>query len=103
MARVIRAPIKILFWSPIHRPQDFVRATPHPDRDELATILAKGNVCDAYMGWAECRICGERLGTRDFGGCGFLWPEKAEHYLLAHSVWTPGCDALLAAVRRRSP
>ena len=59
-----------------------------------------GAVLMSYLGWADCRICGARLGTRDFYGNGFVWPERADHYLVAHQVWTPECDEMLAVVRR---
>lgn len=54
----------------------------------------------SYLGWANCRICGERLGTRDLFGNGFVWPEGANHYVLIHKVWTKECDEMLAAIRR---
>jgi hypothetical protein len=95
------------------RPQDFVRHDiPWDDRETLGKALRLrsgqeatagypgGDVLMGYMGWADCRICGERLGTRDLFGYGFVWPEKAEHYVLSHKVWTPDCDLMLAAVRR---
>jgi hypothetical protein len=91
------------------RPQDFIRNDiPYDDRQTVAKALALrstmnptgGEVLMGYMGWSDCRICNERLGTRDLFGYGFIWPEKAEHYILNHNVWTPDCDALLAAVRR---
>ena len=83
------------------QPKDHVRRdVPRADREELARVLQRGDVGTAYMGWADCRICGRQLGTRDFFGYGFLWPEKAEHYVLEHDVWTSECDELLAAVRR---
>lgn len=82
------------------QPQDFVNASiPRKDRIDLARALVRGEVDESYIGYAECRICGERLGTADLVGWGFLWPEKAEHYILEHDVWTPECDRLLAAVR----
>jgi hypothetical protein len=96
---------RILFWGEAkgQRPQDFVRH----DIDEskrltLAAILMRGNVSMAYMGYANCRICNVQLGTSDMELNGFTWPEQAGHYIIAHSVWTPGCDKLLAAVTRRS-
>jgi hypothetical protein len=46
------------------------------------------------MGWASCRICGANLGSRDLTAFGFVWPEKAEHYIVAHDVWTPECTQL---------
>lgn len=91
------------------QPRDHVRKDVVPaDRAELARELqlwsatnpAGGNVLMSYMGWADCRICGERLGTRDLFGHGFVWPEKADHYVLVHGVWTTECDEMLAAARK---
>lgn len=91
------------------QPRDHVRDdVPWTDRQDLGRALqerstmnpAGGDVLMGYMGWADCRICGERLGTRDFFGHGFIWPEKADHYVLSHKVWTKDCDEMLAAVRR---
>lgn len=81
---------------------------PIGDREELARALrlrsktnpSGGEVLMGYMGWADCRMCGDRLGTRDFFGHGFVWPELADHYVLSHDVWTPECADMLAAVRR---
>lgn len=69
----------------------------------MARVLAGGEDLAAYtglssMGWATCRICGARLGTRDLVGYGLVWPERAEHYVLEHDVWTPGCILLLERV-----
>ena len=91
------------------QPRDHVREdVSRADREELGRVLQLrsststigGDVLMGYMGWADCRICGERLGTRDLFGYGFVWPEKAEHYVLVHGVWTKECDDMLAAVRR---
>jgi hypothetical protein len=90
-------------------PKDFVRHDiPYEDRIAVARALeiqstmnpGGGHHGISYMGWANCRICGEKLGTRDMFGYGFVWPERAEHYLLSHNVWTTGCDRLLVAVRK---
>jgi hypothetical protein len=91
------------------QPKDHVRRNvPRADREQLARALqlrssanpTGGEILMAYMGWADCRICGEKLGTRDFCGYGFVWPELADHYVLTHDVWTPECGELLAAVKR---
>jgi hypothetical protein len=71
------------------------------DRRSVAFVLAHGT--DAHpevqaMGWASCRLCGANLGSRDMTAFGFVWPEKAEHYVVVHDVWTPECAALLKAV-----
>jgi hypothetical protein len=91
------------------QPRDHVRRdVPAADRNDLARALqlrttanpTGGDVMMSYMGWADCRICGQRLGTRDFFGHGFVWPEMADHYVIVHSVWTKECAEMLAAVRR---
>jgi len=69
------------------------------DRSELAAALARGTIFESYMGHANCRICNVELGSRDLTGWGFIWPEKAEHYITEHKVWTPACSRLLAAIR----
>jgi hypothetical protein len=91
------------------QPRDHVRIdVPWTDREELSRSLqlrstmnpTGGDVLASYFGSADCRMCGQRLGTRDFFGYGFVWPEMADHYVVVHKVWTPGCDEMLAAVRR---
>jgi hypothetical protein len=91
------------------QPKDHVRQDiPWADREELGRALqlhstmnpTGGDVLMSYMGWANCRICGEKLGTSDLFGHGFVWPERADHYVLIHKVWTKECDEMLAAVRR---
>jgi hypothetical protein len=91
-------PTRILFWgeNPGQRPQDFVRGdVPAAARVAVSNILRAGDEVASYRGWAECRICGAHLGSRDVGKGGFVWPEKAEHYIETHGVWTPGCQRLL--------
>ena len=84
------------------RPQDFVRSDiPTWKRCALALILKNG--VDATpgvhaMGWADCRICGAMLGSLDLTGFGFVWPQRAEHYVLAHGIWTPDCSRLFECV-----
>lgn len=94
----------MMYWGagPGERPQDLVDASVSPwERAAIAFVLANG--VDAHpgiraMGWADCRICKVPLGSRDLTRFGFVWPEKAEHYLVEHGVWTPECDELLRAV-----
>lgn len=81
------------------RPQDFIyRGVPAWQRDALVFILQNG--VDAHpgiqaKGWANCRICGNQLGSMDLTRFGFVWPEKADHYVRAHRIWTPECTELL--------
>jgi hypothetical protein len=84
------------------RPQDFVDPSVPPwCRRAIAFIFQNG--VDAHpgvqaKGWAECRLCGTNLGSMDLTRFGFVWPEKAEHYVVEHDVWTPECDELLRTV-----
>jgi hypothetical protein len=96
----------IMFWAAVENPllphpQDCVRADiPHDRRALAAKILGEGRRGAQYKGHAICRLCGIMLGSSDFGGYGFTWPEKAEHYVLAHAVWIPGLDQLIDAYQR---
>lgn len=101
---------QIMFWSDGLggvRPQDRTSlaqyyATP-ADQCLVVAALRAGRVLDSYLGWADCRICGARLGTRDLTGYGLVWPEKCEHYVEAHGVWTEGLDRLLDAIKSGGP
>lgn len=87
------------------QPKDHIRRdVPWADREDLSVALQiksplnqrGGDVLMGYMGRANCRICGHQLGSRDLFGHGFTWPEKAEHYVIVHHVWTPECAEMLA-------
>jgi len=95
---------RILFWTPTlgGRPQDFIRPDiPNTARQIVAVALSVGrDVHPEFQarGWANCRICDRQLGKGDLGGLGLVWPEGAEHYVLEHGVWTPGCSELLSRI-----
>lgn len=92
----------LLYWSILRRPQsyqDMIRTVPPSDKALVLSILPQGRVAEAYAGWANCRICGIELGTKDLAGLGFVWPEKAEHYIEAHGVWTADLDDFVWAVK----
>ena len=93
---------RLLYWSDGHRPSSFVRPDiAAADRDRVVEALRSGVVVFAYLGFASCRICQTPLGTCDMLTHGMLYPQKAEHYLVEHSVWTPECDELLHRIRAR--
>ncbi len=101
----------IMFWSDsqliANSPQTRVGlaalyATPE-DQRLVVEALKAGKIAECYLGWADCRICGARLGTKDLSGYGLVWPEKCEHYLEAHGVWTEGLDRLLKAIKTGQP
>jgi hypothetical protein len=92
----------IMFWSASHRPQSHVNGTARVTPGDMLTaiaVLRAGEVLERYLGYADCRICGQTLGTKDLTAFDFVWPEGAEHYIMVHGVWVPGMDELLAAVK----
>lgn len=94
--------MKIMFWSDADHPSHFAGLTKDVAKEDVATavaLLRSGQPLESYMGWAECRICNFMLGMKDVGRFGFVWPEKAEHYVEAHGVWTPGLAAFVAQVK----
>src|SRR5262245_55519195 len=98
----------LMYWGDAagERPQDFVDpSVPSWRRDAIVFILQNG--VDAHpgiqaKGSAICRICGAQLGSMDLMRFGFVWPEKADHYVVAHDVWTPECSALLESALSRA-
>ena len=50
--------------------------------------LQTGRSKNRYKGWAKCRICGVRLGTKDMvtRDNKWLFPEGYEHYLIKHQI-----------------
>jgi hypothetical protein len=93
----------LLFWTPEDPPQSFVRHdVPAGERALVAHALLRGWHVIACAGHANCRICGEALGSSDMAVHGMIYPQKAEHYLIEHDVWTPGCDELLRRLQTRS-
>ncbi|MEP6695198.1 MAG: hypothetical protein ABJB39_11205 [Chloroflexota bacterium] len=94
---------RLLFWSPENPPQSFIRLdVPPGDRAKVVAALKAGQFPDyRYGGHADCRICVAALGSTDMLVCDMVYPEQAEHYLMVHNVWTPGCDELLRRLRAR--
>lgn len=105
MRRRASAPTReIMFWSESSPPSKFagrLRDVPPGDALLAISVLRAGRPVQAYLGWADCRICGATLGTQDMGALGFVWPEKAEHYVEAHEVWTPELGELVAAAKTK--
>jgi len=88
----------MMFWSRELRPENCVDETiPKSCRDRAVAILTEGEVVSQMRGFAGCRICGERLGTADMQALGFVYPQKAEHYILEHNVWVPELKEMLEA------
>jgi hypothetical protein len=88
--------MKILYWSEKLRPLDCVRDDiPREKREAVAKILADGKAIEHWRGIARCRLCSKMLGSADLSRYGFIWPQRAEHYVIKHNVWVPELDVLL--------
>jgi len=91
---------RLLSWSGWSPPRLYIRSgVPEADRAAVIDALASGQVAVRYMGYANCRICKIALGSCDMLTHGMIYPEKAEHYLEKHRVWTRDCDELLRRIR----
>ena len=94
---------KLLYWSASEPPHRFVRDdVPAADRAAVIAALASGQPVMFMMGYAQCRICNKTLGSCDNLTHGMIYPQRAQHYLIEHRVWTSGCDELLRRVRADS-
>lgn len=59
------------------------------ERAAVIKHLQAGKPCRGWRGLAQCRLCGERLGSCDMTDGLWVWPQKLEHYLLVHHVRLP--------------
>lgn len=55
----------------------------------MEDFLARGFVSRAYLGYADCRICGERIGSLELSDGIYCWPEGLLHYVRVHAVGLP--------------
>jgi hypothetical protein len=60
-----------------------------PDRREVEYYLSSGSFGRAYMGYSECRICGQQNGAGEFTDGTYVWPEGLLHYVRTHDVRPP--------------
>ena len=99
LLEVLNTTPRLLYWGSWSHPRLFIRGNiSEADRAEVIAALKAGRPVVAYMGFARCRICGEILGVSDMITHGMLFPQKAEHYLREHRVWTRGCGELLRRI-----
>ena len=96
---------RIMFWGTKEgtRPVDFVDVPVDANRrDAVLKFLQGGREINHAKGSAYCRICSVQLGScdRQSKDGRFSWPDKAGHYIVAHNIWTPGCDELYRAEMR---
>lgn len=81
------------FWKDTKRRQERevleARAAMTPEEvDACVRYMGYASRCAAYMGHANCRLCGEELGSCDMLTPDKKWvfPEKWEHYIVLHQV-----------------
>ncbi len=70
------------------------------DRVRIVTYLQGGVVCGGWAGLAHCRFteCDAALGSCDLTDGDWLWPQKLEHYVMAHEVCLP--EAFIETMQR---
>lgn len=59
------------------------------EREDVTDFLTRGFVSRAYLGYANCRICGENLGSLELSDGIYCWPEGLHHYVQVHGVGLP--------------
>lgn len=59
------------------------------EREDVEDFLTRGFVSRAYLGYADCRICGEQVGSLELSDGIYCWPEGLHHYVQAHDVGLP--------------
>lgn len=69
------------------------------ERKAIVSYIESSKMSVGYMGWANCRVCGERLGALDMRtpDNNFVFPERYEHYITEHNVRPPE-DFIKAAI-----
>lgn len=88
---------EIMFWSETLDPNKLIGTSDQIPADKLkkvCQILRSGRVAARCRGYANCRICDLRLGSKDLKNDEFVWPERAEHYIEVHRVWIPELNFL---------
>jgi len=71
------------------------------EKREVEYYLSSGSLGRAWMGYSECRLCGQENGAGEFTDGWYVWPEGLVHYVKAHSVKLPDEFLTHALARRR--
>ena len=59
------------------------------EREAVAGYLGNGLVAMSFMGYSECRICGNQNGDLEFTDGAYQWPSGLAHYVEVHAVRLP--------------
>lgn len=89
---------QLMFWDDKLDPKKLVGNAASVDATRVARAverLKSGRPGARYRGYATCRVCGAQLGSMDMVLPGWVFPEKAEHYIEKHGVWYPTLDAFV--------
>jgi hypothetical protein len=71
------------------------------EKREVEYYPSNGSRGRAYMGYSDCRICGEQNGSGEFTDGTYIWPEGLGHYVSAHGVRLPADFVSHALGQRR--
>lgn len=61
----------------------------HAERERVASALDVGREVASYKGWANCRLCGKSIGSRDLTDGVYVYPDGLSHYVREHAVQVP--------------
>lgn len=71
-------------------PRDFVNpAWAASERAAVVDYLKRAPRVASWLGWSDCRFCGNNNGTTCLSDGVFVWPAGFAHYLVAHDVRPP--------------
>lgn len=90
-----------MFWDDC-KPSDFVLDTNSVKKYFVVGLLRSGKTVARNKGHFRCKMCGDRLGSCDVAGWGFIWPEGSEHYIEKHNIWIKEFDELLIEYENRN-
>lgn len=85
------------FWCMKEEEHNLFKEYPYPKenqmtQEEITEFLGKLEKVEKktptfrYMGYSNCRICGQRNGTQTYYTDLFAWPEGYKHYIKEHGV-----------------
>ena len=83
---------RILFWTTSQRPHPWMgAASTFPSHAVKAVVshLKKGRVYRDTGEMSSCPICDLELGMLEMTDGQLVWPQLAQHLVMAHKVWSP--------------
>jgi hypothetical protein len=58
-------------------------------KKKVVAYLVAGKFHGGFMGWSNCRFCGEDVGSTELTDGNWVWPFGLPHYIDKHDVSLP--------------